>query len=117
MLNSCSFTGWLTAEPVLYENENNCRAVFTLGVNSDRKGEDGQYAVDYLDFVVWNGTARFVMQWLHKGDEITVANARAQVRNYTDRDGNQRRRVEFVAEKVYFVRLRNRDANDLPCDD
>lgn len=112
MLNSCNFTGRLTSDPKFYENDNNVKAAFTLAVSADRKGADGEYETDFLDFVSWNGSAQFVQKWLHKGDQITVANARAQVRRYTDGDGKERRRVEFVTDKIYFGVMKRRDAED-----
>lgn len=110
MLNSCNFTGRLAAEPKYFEGENS-RAVFCLAVDRDRKGADGNYETDFLDFVAWNGTADFVNKWFHKGDQVTVANARAQVRVYTDDEGVTKRRVEFVAEKVYFGISKRRDSS------
>ena len=101
MFNSCSFTGRLAGEPKLFEKDGVLRAVFTLAVDRDKRGEDGEYETDFLDFVAWRDSADFVRRCVHSGDMITVAGARAQVRKH-EMDGQRRYKVEFVADQIYF---------------
>ena len=101
MLNTCNFIGNLVADPKFYDGENP-RAVFTLAVDRDYRGEEGEQNSDFLEFVVWKSTAEFVMKWFKKGDLMVVSNAKARVRMYTGGDGEQKKIVQFVDGKVYF---------------
>lgn len=102
MYNSCNFTGRFVSDPKVFDGENGLRCLFTLAVARDHKEEDGEYFSDFLDFVCWRKTAEFVQKYFHKGDMATVANARAQVRNFVDSNGVKQRKVEFAVDRVYF---------------
>lgn len=116
-MNNCNFMGRLTADPELrhvgdggYE-----KVTFTLAVDRDRKREDGSRDTDFLDFVAWRGTAKFISEHFHRGDAMTVTNVREFVREYTDKDGVKRRKHEHeISSKsdIYFgSRRRDRAEN------
>ena len=109
MLNSCNFTGRFADDPRYFETAQGGRAIFTLAIDRDRKNDDGGYDTDFLDFVIWGGKSKFVMQYFHKGDMATVSNARAQVRNYTDSAGVSHRKIEFRADNVYFGQAKKKE--------
>lgn len=108
MLNQCNFTGRFASDPTYYDGDTQ-RVTFTLAVEQDHKNKEGQYDTDFLDFIAWGGTAGFINQYFHKGDLATVSNARAQVRKFTASDGNPRRVVEFVVDRIYFGQKKKRD--------
>lgn len=115
-MNSCSFSGRLTADPRLDHvgNDQTEKVTFTLAVDRDRRKEDGSRDTDFFDFVAWRGTAKFVAEYFHKGDAMTVVNVREQVRDYVDKDGNKHRKTEHeVSPKsaIYFGN-RRRDRQD-----
>ena len=101
MLNSCIFSGRFASDPKFFEGENGSRCVFTLAIDRDRRNGEGVYEADFLDFVSWNGKANFVSTHFAKGDPAIVT-ARAQVRRFTDKNGEQRRNVEFLVDNIYF---------------
>ena len=114
-MNSCNFTGRLTADPMLTERDGLERVTFSLAVDRDRKNADGSRETDFLDFVAWRGTARFIGEHFKKGDAMTVTNVREQVHEYTDRDGNPKRKHEHeVSSKsdIYFGSNRRRERVD-----
>ena len=51
--------------------------------------------------VAWRQTAEFVCKYFSKG-RMAVAEGRLQIRDWKDRDGNNRRSAEIVADNVYF---------------
>lgn len=108
MLNTCNFMGNLVADPKYFEGENP-RVVFTLAVDRDYLGEEGEKTSDFFEFVCWKSTADFVMKYFRKGDRMVVCNAKARVRLYTNSDGEQRRTVQFVDGKVYFAGQKKRE--------
>ena len=60
-----------------------------------------EYPSDFFTVVAWRNTAEFVAKHFKKGDSLTVQ-GRAEVRKYTDKDGNNRETVEIIADSVYF---------------
>ena len=52
--------------------------------------------------VAWRQTAEFICKYFGKG-RMAVAEGRLQIRDWKDRDGNNRRSAEVVADNVYFA--------------
>ena len=73
---------------------------FTIAVDKySKQGEDKQ--ADFLDIVAWEKTCEFICRYFHKGDMIAIQGA-IQTRSYEDKNGNKRKAVEVVADKVSF---------------
>ena len=76
---------------------------FTLAVDRDFKSrENGEKSTDFIDVVAWRQTAEFVCKYFAKG-RMAIAEGRLQIREWKDKDGNNRRTAEVVAENVYFA--------------
>lgn len=102
MLNKIVIMGRLTRDPELrYTPSELPVASFTVAVDRDTKGQDGDKQTDFINCVAWRSTAKFVSDYFRKGSMAVVA-GRLQMRQYTDRDGNNRTAAEVVAENVYF---------------
>lgn len=102
MLNCAVILGRLTADPELKHTPNgNAVTSFSVAVNRSyaKEGEDRQ--VDFIDVVAWRNTAEFICKYFSKGQAIAVQGA-IQTRSYTDSNGNKRKAVEIMAEKVGF---------------
>ena len=102
MYNKAIIMGRLTADPELRQTPSNI-SVTSFTVACDRaysKGAERQ--TDFIDCVAWRGTAEFVCRYFQKGKPILVE-GRLQVTNYTDKNGEKRRRYEVVADNVHFV--------------
>ena len=103
MLNHITLMGRLTRDPELRRtNSGIAVASFSIAVDCDFKGEDGQKETDFIDIVAWRNTAEFVSKYFTKGRMVVVSGA-LQIRNYTDKDGNKRRNAEVIANNVYFA--------------
>jgi len=94
--------GRLTKNPELRSTQSG-RAVtsFTLAVDRDFKSEDGRTETDFIDCVAWQNTAEFIYKYFQKGNMAAVS-GRLQLRDWTDKDGNKRRRAEVLVDHVYF---------------
>ena len=102
MLNEVILMGRLTRDPELRRTGNGTAvASFSLAVDRDFKGQDGERETDFIDIVAWRGTAEFVSKYFTKG-RMAVVKGRLQVRDWTDKDGAKRRSTEVLAESVYF---------------
>lgn len=102
MLNKIILMGRLVRDPNL-RSTNTGRAVasFTLAVDRDFKGQDGEKATDFVDVTAWGQTASFVSKYFTKG-RMAVVEGRLESRKWVDRDGRNRVSWGVVANSVYF---------------
>jgi len=70
-----------------------------------RNGDKVIKKTSWLDVTAWNTLARHLVRNLGKGSDVIVT-GRLNERRYHDAQGNQRRTVEIIAEKVEFITLR-----------
>ena len=102
MLNKIIIMGRLTRDPELRRTASSTAvAGFTLAVDRDFKSPNGEKSTDFIDVVAWRNTAEFVAKYFTKG-RMAVVEGRLQIRDWKDKDGNNRRSAEVVAENVYF---------------
>lgn len=102
MLNRIILMGRLARDPELRRTQNGTAVTsFTLAVERDFKAQSGEKETDWIDIVVWRGTAEFVSKYFTKG-RMAVVEGRLQIRDWVDKDGGKRRSAEVVADSVYF---------------
>lgn len=76
---------------------------FTVAVDRDYKDKGtGERGVDWIDVTAYRQEAEFVCRNFQKGSSITV-DGRMRVDSYTDKDGNNRRKVYVLLEHAYFA--------------
>ena len=103
MLNHIVIMGRLTRDPELRRTGSGVAvASFTVAVDRDfGKNENGEKETDFIDCVAWRQTGEFVSKYFTKGS-MAVVSGRLQIRSWKDKDGNNRRTAEVVADNVYF---------------
>lgn len=103
MLNRIIIMGRLVRDPELRTTQSGIPVTsFTLAVDRDYKNRDsGEKSTDFIDVVAWRQTAEFICKYFAKG-RMAVAEGRLQIRDWKDREGNNRRSAEVVADNVYF---------------
>ena len=102
MLNRIILMGRLTRDPELRRTGSGTAVTsFSLAVDRDFKSQSGEKETDFIDIVAWRNTAEFVSKYFTKG-RMAVVEGRLQLRDWKDKDGNNRRSAEVVAEHVYF---------------
>ena len=102
MLNKIILMGRLTHDPELRRTQNGTAVTgFSLAVERDFKDEDGKRATDFIDVVAWRAAAEFVSKYFTKG-RMAVVEGRLQIRDWKDKDGNNRRSAEVLADNIYF---------------
>ena len=103
MLNKIILMGRLTRDPELRHTSNRTPvASFSLAVDRDFKTQSGEKETDFIDIVAWRHTAEFVNSYFTKG-RMAVVEGRLQIRDWKDKNGNNRRSAEVVADNVYFA--------------
>lgn len=102
MLNKIFIMGRLTRDPELRRTQSGTAVTsFSLAVDRDFKSQGGERETDFIDVVAWRSTAEFVAKYFTKG-RMAVVEGRLQIRSWQDKDGNNRRTAEVVADNVYF---------------
>ena len=102
MLNKWEGMGRLTKDPELRRTPSGTAvATFSIAVDRDFKGKDGERETDFIDIVAWRQTAEFESKHFTKG-RMAVVEGRLQIRDYTNKDGQKRRVAEIIADNIYF---------------
>ena len=103
MLNHIALMGRLTKDPELRHTQSGLPVcTFSIACQRDIKSANEEApAVDFIDIVAWRNTAEFVSKYFTKG-RMAVVDGRLQLRDWTDRDGNNRRTAEVLAASVNF---------------
>ena len=102
MLNHIVLMGRLTRDPELRRTGSGTAVTsFSLAVDRDFKSQSGEKETDFIDVVAWRSTAEFVAKYFTKG-RMAVVEGRLQIRDWKDREGNNRRSAEVIADNVYF---------------
>ena len=113
MLNKIFIMGRLTRDPELRRTQNGTAVTsFSLAVDRDFKSQSGEKETDFIDVVAWRSTAEFVAKYFTKG-RMAVVEGRLQIRDWKDREGNNRRSAEVVADNVYFGDSKRDSAGDM----
>jgi len=101
-LNRVILMGRLTRDPELRRTQSGTAVTsFSLAVDRDFKSQAGEKETDFIDVVAWRNTAEFVSRYFTKG-RMAVVEGRLQIRDWKDKDGNNRRSAEVYADNVYF---------------
>ncbi len=106
--------GRLTYEPELRTTPQGVSVLrFQIAVDRNYQRAGSERQADFIDCVAWRQTAEFVSRFFHKGSMIAVEGS-IQTQNYTDKNGNQRKSVEVVANNVSFCGSRAETGTGAP---
>lgn len=101
-MNIVGLMGRLTFEPEIRVTTSGV-SVLRFQIACDRAyqkaGEERK--TDFIDCVAWRQTAEFIGKYFHKGSMIAIEGT-IQTDNYTDKNGNNRKQVEVIANNVSF---------------
>lgn len=112
MLNNITLMGRLTRAPELRLTQTGKSvASFTIAVDRDYDRQK----TDFINCVAWGSTAEFVDQHFTRG-QLLALSGRLQLREWTDKSGNNRVSAEVIADHVYFTGDR-RQSEDIPAPD
>ncbi|MGN0005007.1 MAG: single-stranded DNA-binding protein [Candidatus Gastranaerophilaceae bacterium] len=101
-MNIVALMGRLTFEPELRKTPSDVSVIrFQLACDRNYTPKGAERQTDFIDCIAWRQTAEFISRNFHKGSMIAVEGA-LQTSNYTDKNGNQRKQVEVLANNVSF---------------
>lgn len=102
MLNSVMLVGRIAQDIELQTLESGKEVTnVCLAVNRGYKNPDGLYETDFIDCVLWEGLAKNIHEYCHKGDTIGVR-GRIQTSSY-EKDGIKRKAVDVLVDKITFL--------------
>ena len=111
MLNSICLQGRFTDNPVLRYTQSQTPVVsFTLASDGDFADQNGERKCEFIQCVAWKGTAEFVSKYFVKG-QLALVQGRLQQRDYTDKEGINRRVAEIVVNSIYFCSKKEDNQN------
>lgn len=106
MLNIVALQGRLAADPEQRTTQNGTAVTsFSLAVQRNVKGSDGEYGTDWIDCVAWGKTAEFICKYFQKG-QLMAVNGTLQTRSY-EKDGVKRKVTQVVVQNANFCESRN----------
>lgn len=98
--------GRLVRDPEL-RNTPSGTAVCTFAIAVDRPAQkDREKQTDFIDIVAWRQTAEFISKYFAKGKLISLCGS-IQTRTYQDKNGNNRKAFEVVADSASFCGNKN----------
>lgn len=115
-MNQAIFVGRIVAEPSLETTESGATVSnITVAVPRPYKNEEGVYETDFIDCTLWNNIAQNTAEYCKKGDVIGVK-GRVQT-NISERDGEKKKFMNIVAEKITFLSSRSKEQQAQEHDD
>ena len=98
MINNVVLVGRMTRDAELrYTPSNVAVATFSLAVNRNFKGANGERETDFINCVIWRQQAENLANWAKKGALIGIT-GRIQTRNYENQQGQRVYVTEVVAD-------------------
>lgn len=111
-MNQVQLIGRMARDPELRRTEKGTAVVsFALAVDRRFKRD----AVDFIDCVAWRSTAEFVDKYFRKGKRVALTGS-IKVRKWKDKDGNDRKSVEVIADSVEFADGKDQGAGSYAAD-
>lgn len=99
MLNQLVLVGRIAKEIEDIKLENGkSESIITLSVSRNYKNKEGEYDIDYIDCILYNGIADNCKEYCKKGDLVGVK-GRLQSRTNIEENSN----TLVVAEKISFL--------------
>ena len=102
-MNKVFLIGRLVRDPELrYTGSNIAVATFSLAVNRNFTGANGERETDFINIVVWRKQAENCKNYITQGSQVAI-DGRIQTRTYDDQNGQKRYVTEVVADNVQFL--------------
>jgi len=104
-MNKVILVGRLGKDPTIQYTPNG-HAVCTLSVATNepyKEGDQWKSRTEWHRVTFWKHNAEYVTEYAHKGQEILVE-GKLQTKSYEDRESNQKKITEIVAQNVILFK-------------
>ena len=110
MLNVVAIMGRLVDDPELKTTQQGTSVCsFRIACDRNRAAKGEERKADFIDVVAWRQTAEFICKYFQKGSLIAIEGS-LQIRQYQDKNGNNRTAFEIVANNINFAGPKNSNA-------
>lgn len=103
MMNQVILVGRIAKDLKKEVRGDRTHCVITLAVPRSFKNTEGIYETDFIDVTLWDGIARNVEEYCHKGDMIAVKGRLDAITN------EEAKKTIIIAEKVTFLASTHRN--------
>lgn len=111
-MNQFNFIGNLTRDPELTETSGGVKVCrFSIAVNRDYVGSNGERKTDFFNCVAWRGRAETIAKHLKKGNKVFVSGS-VETRDYEDNKGIKRTAHDYVVKKIEFLTAKTTAEDD-----
>lgn len=113
-LNKAMIIGNLGRDPEMrYTPSGQAVTQFTVAVNRNFKGQDGEWQeeTEWFRVVAWGPTGERAAENLRKGNKVYVE-GRLQTRQWEGQDGQKRYTTELIADRIQNLERRTREDGD-----
>lgn len=114
-MNKVILIGNVAREPEQHTTQGGTKkATFSLAVNRDYRGANGERIADFFNCVAWREKADLMEKYAKKGKMMAVWGC-LQTRKYDAQDGSKRTVTEIIIDHVEFIgRREDSDSKDFP---
>ena len=115
-MNRVVLTGRLTSDPELrYTQSGRARVRFSIAINEQYRDAQGnqQERTTFVPIVVWGAQAENCASYLSKGRMVAI-DGRLRIDTFETQDGERKKVVEGVAQRVEFLGGRREEAVEVP---
>lgn len=114
--NNVNLIGRFTHDPELRKTNSDIPVVnFSIAVDRPGTNKDNRIS-DFFDCVAWRQSAESICKFFRKGDPIGVHGS-LQNDDYTDKDGNKRKKTIITLESFEFMPTRKQVEQSEPAND
>ena len=83
----------------------------TIAIQREYK-ENGEYKVDFVDIAAFGGSAKFMNEYLHKGDTVVIQ-GNLSTNSYVDKGGTERKAYCIKVHKVNLLAKKKEDCEQV----
>lgn len=113
-INTVVLMGRLTYPPELKSTATGKSVTrFQLAVDRTYQPKGQEKQADFIDCVAFDKTAEFVHNYFSKGSMLALTGS-IQTNTFTDKDGNNRKSIEVVANNVSFCEKKEAKPTEKP---
>lgn len=108
-MNKVILVGRITKDPELrYTPSNVPVCAFSLAVNREYTGANGEREADFINCVAFQKQAENLCKFMSKGSQILVE-GRIQVRKYVDNNNVNRIATDVICDKISFLEAKKQE--------
>ena len=104
-MRQMQISGRLTRYPEIKDGKYQM-AKFSLAVRQNRRNEQGDYGVDYVNCTVFGKRASTIQQYFHKANQVTVA-GEWSLNTWTGRDNREHTQLQLAVNDFDLPEFRN----------